>query len=353
MNQYYRKVDGLRFIAIAFVLIEHFAQFIGSRFSAGYYGVDLFFVISGYLITNILLKSDEKKFGIAYKNFLGRRTLRIFPIYYLTILVLFLLQLEVVREYIGYLLTYTFNYALIYFDLRFTPVNHFWSLCVEEQFYIFWPFVVLGLRKNLQVLLSIIIVMIVVSYAQLSFSIIEPLNPYNYVGLLTRMGSLGFGALGAILYKTEKIPTEIFKNKYVEYGVYVLLIICLVTTYRFRYIFLGLFSLYLVLKASHSEFNVRWINNLLKSQFAVYIGTISYGIYVFHVPIAYYFSKYIFDPFWLSLDFNVIPGLSVVRWHSWIIKLPLFSALTIGVASLSYRFIEKPILSLKDVYFKN
>ena len=76
------QVDGLRFIAVVFVLIEHFASIIGKYISAGYYGVDLFFVISGFLITGILLNS-KGTFGSVYKKFIGRRTLRIFPLYYL------------------------------------------------------------------------------------------------------------------------------------------------------------------------------------------------------------------------------------------------------------------------------
>ena len=82
--KHYKQLDGLRFIAVSLVLVEHFATFLGRHISAGYYGVDLFFVISGFLITNILLRSNES-FGKTYKNFIGRRTLRIFPIYYLTI----------------------------------------------------------------------------------------------------------------------------------------------------------------------------------------------------------------------------------------------------------------------------
>jgi peptidoglycan/LPS O-acetylase OafA/YrhL len=70
---YYRKIDGLRFIAILFVMIEHFASFLAKYISAGYYGVDLFFVISGFLVIGILLKPNEGSFKKNYLNFLGRR----------------------------------------------------------------------------------------------------------------------------------------------------------------------------------------------------------------------------------------------------------------------------------------
>jgi peptidoglycan/LPS O-acetylase OafA/YrhL len=142
MRKYFDKIDGLRFVAIAFVLIEHFANDIGHRLSAGYYGVDLFFVISGFLITNILLKS-KGSFKQAYTKFLGRRTLRIFPIYYLTIGVLLLLSYDTYKHDALYLLTYTFNYAWVYLDIESNSLSHFWSLAVEEQFYLFWAYVLL------------------------------------------------------------------------------------------------------------------------------------------------------------------------------------------------------------------
>ena len=111
--KYYERIDGLRFIAIFLVLLEHFAMYIGRPLYAGFYGVDLFFVISGFLVTTVLLKSNERSFKENYKRFIGRRTLRIFPIYYLTILLLWIFGLTIVRQNLPYLLTYTFNYAII------------------------------------------------------------------------------------------------------------------------------------------------------------------------------------------------------------------------------------------------
>ncbi len=87
-RRYYTHIDGLRALAISLVMIQHFGGELPKYFSAGYYGVDLFFVISGFLITAILLKS-QGGFGTAYKTFMGRRTLRIFPVYYLALAVLF------------------------------------------------------------------------------------------------------------------------------------------------------------------------------------------------------------------------------------------------------------------------
>jgi peptidoglycan/LPS O-acetylase OafA/YrhL len=94
---YKSRIDGLRFVAIFMVLLEHFAMFIGRPISAGFYGVNLFFVISGFLITLILL-NDKRVVKDAYLNFLGRRAMRIFPIYYLTIFILYILQAPNINE---------------------------------------------------------------------------------------------------------------------------------------------------------------------------------------------------------------------------------------------------------------
>jgi peptidoglycan/LPS O-acetylase OafA/YrhL len=115
----------------------------------GYYGVDLFFVISGFLITGILLKEPEGNMGTALKRFFGRRALRIFPPYYLLLVVLLIFNMEPARELWVSLFTYTFNYAgTIYKGVHGeNALFYLWSLSVEEQFYIVWPFLILGLRR--------------------------------------------------------------------------------------------------------------------------------------------------------------------------------------------------------------
>jgi peptidoglycan/LPS O-acetylase OafA/YrhL len=351
--RYFERIDGLRFVAIILVLIEHFAGIIGTKISAGYYGVDLFFVISGFLITSILFKSKEKSFGRAYKNFIGRRTLRIFPIYYATIIILWILNLDIVRDKFVWLITYTYNYAWVLYEIPHTPINHFWSLCVEEQFYLFWPFIVLSLRNYPKILITFILFIITFGFMQSIFNVIPEISKYNGVNILTRMSSLGFGALGAVYSINYKLSEKFFKNKFIEIAILILLIISLVFSYKFKHVSLALISLYLVLKAAKFEFSIEFINKFLTNKKIVYIGTISYGIYVFHLPIAHYFTIYIFDPIWSNIDFSIFGSFEKIRWHSWIIKLPLYTVLSILFASISFRYFEKPILKMKDKYFKN
>ncbi|MFW5850875.1 MAG: acyltransferase family protein [Bacteroidota bacterium] len=350
MRKYFDKIDGLRFVAIAFVLIEHFAHDIGQNISAGYYGVDLFFVISGFLITNILLKS-KGSFKQAYTKFIGRRTLRIFPIYYLTIAVLLIVSYDTYKHDALYLLTYTFNYAWVYFDIENNSLSHFWSLAVEEQFYLFWPFLIIPLKNNAKALFWIIFGICVISFAQLSYNIFESVTPYNYVGLFPRAGSLCVGAIGALLFHKNKLPDSFFNSTVVELFFVALLIVSLTTVFRLKEPVLALCSLYFVLKSVHSDFSFSQINTFLTHKRVLQIGRISYGIYVYHIPIGFYLSNSFILPWWESIDFTAFGMFSFIGSLLWVFILPLYTVLTIIVAWLSNKYIEQPILKLKSKYF--
>lgn len=350
--KYSRRLDGLRFVAVALVLIEHFVSILGKHISAGYYGVDLFFVISGFLITGILLRSKEN-FGTAYKKFIARRTLRIFPIFYLTVLILVVIGNKDVLQYLGYCVTYTYNYAIALFHVPYNSISHFWSLCVEEQFYLFWPFIILSFRKRIRVLQWLVTGLITFSYLQFYFKIIPVLGPLTWVGIIEQSYALGIGAFGAIyMHKAEKQP-ELFSSFWVELGAIILLLIMLMSHLPLKYVVCPLISLFLVIKSCHQEFAIRPLEKFLNHNFVVYLGSISYGIYLFHLPLGYWLTQNIFDPFiWNRIDFESRGLLKHMQYHSWIIKFPLYTALTILLASLSYKFIESPILKLKDRYFR-
>lgn len=349
---YYKQIDGLRFIAISLVLLEHFAMFIGRPLFAGFYGVDLFFVISGFLITTILIRENNSSFFRNYINFLGRRTLRIFPVYYLTLIILWLLDVDVVREYIFNLLTYTFNYAIVFYQIPPSLVNHLWSLCVEEQFYLFWPFFAIGFKNRLDTLLLITFLYISIAYLQICFNVFPSISNYNYFGLLTRMGAIGLGSFGAILCKKNMLPNNILMSKYVEFFMLIILFITLIISFKLKMLVLGICSLYLVLKASYQGFCFTSVNSFLQKDYIIYIGRISYGIYIFHLPIDYFFTKYLLDPFWNLVDFESFGIFKILKWHLWIIKFPLYSLLSFLLASYSFKYIESPLLAFKEKYFK-
>ncbi len=149
------QLDGLRGLAMIGVLINHFAHFPGSDY-CGWLGVTLFFVLSGFLISRILftqrraVEAGLVTRGRALRTFYARRALRIFPAYYLTLAVLWALDFPNARQQCWWLGTYTYNVhqAARGWDPGYP---HFWSLCVEEQFYLLWPLVLLACPRRLLV----------------------------------------------------------------------------------------------------------------------------------------------------------------------------------------------------------
>ena len=348
--RYAPRLDGLRGIAILMVLLEHFAMIVGRPISAGYYGVNLFFVLSGFLITSILISNENQSFGVAFFNFIARRSLRIFPIYYLILFILFFIKAPSINDRLPYLLTYTYNYQLAYLNFPSEPYSPYWSLGVEEQFYLFFPLLVLGLRKKPNSLIILCLLFFLLSFMQLFFDVFS-LMKYNYVSLLTNIAPLSSGAIGAILSKKNILPNRILQNKYSEIAVLIfILVINTCLDYKYVLIFCGIFNLYLVLKAYHFGFVVSFLDKLLLNSKLIFIGRISYGIYLYHNLIGYYFTNNIFDPIWKNIPFEQMGILSIIEYHSWLIKLPLYSFLSIIIATYSFKFIELPILKLKNKF---
>ncbi|HVG42973.1 MAG TPA: acyltransferase [Chitinophagaceae bacterium] len=150
---YYPALDGLRGLAILLVVVYHNFGFI-NYFFFGWLGVDLFFVLSGFLITDILLKTREQPNFI--RHFYTRRLLRIFPLYYLALILFLLLipaanptllNVEYYRDNSTWLLLYLQNWLYIFNPTNQSALFHFWSLAVEEQYYLLWPFAVLLVKR--------------------------------------------------------------------------------------------------------------------------------------------------------------------------------------------------------------
>lgn len=219
---YYPALDGVRGFAILLVLFSHNFNFIAySKFCE--FGVDLFFVLSGFLITEILLKTKENKNFL--RTFYIRRVLRIFPIYYFTLFAFFILApycVELKEQYSYY---YNNQFFLWFYLQNWIPIlhpppfhnmqilGHFWSLSVEEHFYIIWPFLILICKKPktlIQVCLVIISGFILFRFATWVFLGAGDLN-YR-LQFFTRMDGLCIGSLIAIWkFTNENIKTKILK----------------------------------------------------------------------------------------------------------------------------------------------
>ena len=200
-------LDGLRGLAVLLVVVFHIYQvepspaqpisrLLYGATRLGQTGVDLFFVLSGFLITGILY--DTKRSSRFFLNFYGRRTLRIFPLYYGVLVVAFIL-LPFLFHYRGagsgtvWLWTYTTNLP-VSFGREWGPFGHFWSLAIEEQFYLVWPLVVYAFRR--ETLLRICVGC--VAGAVVSRLVVESLGFSSFTFTLCRMDSLTLGAFLAL-----------------------------------------------------------------------------------------------------------------------------------------------------------
>jgi peptidoglycan/LPS O-acetylase OafA/YrhL len=357
---HFDQLDGVRFLAVGLVLFEHWM--IGhNNVPTGALGVVIFFVLSGFLISRILLVSRDRTEHLPdaatryFKPFYIRRTLRIFPAYYLTLLLLFIFNVEPVREQIGWLATYTPNIYMALHGTWMGIVDHFWSLAVEEQFYIFFPLFLFIIPKKwlpavlVALMLCSVGLRILAWRAHLVWSV-------AYVSMPTCLDSFGLGALMAYLYQYRRpVFEQLFRP---VWGLLAALLLYAFMYYYANYIstphngfndifdrlvesFVGFF---LVGKAVLGFSGpMRW---LLTNPVSAYLGQISYGIYLYHNIVFHYYHTpptFITIRIWNRLV-REMPLLG--DWYG--LRLLYFLGLTIGVAMLSWHLLENPINKLKD-----
>jgi peptidoglycan/LPS O-acetylase OafA/YrhL len=319
----------------------------------GWLGVRLFFVLSGFLITGILL--DARKMAetsvhtpaFLMRQFYVRRFLRIFPIYYLVLAITLALNLDPGRELWGWLFSYTSNIYITVQNTWIGPFSHFWSLAVEEQFYLIWPCVIMFLpRKWIPFVISFAI-LIAPAYRfwayQTHHSEISPFDFKAGTFTLASLDSLGFGALLAYTWRTKRaLPTiQAYLTRLVlPFGMVLYLTSLALYHYRLKpslFFTLNDFAASLIFTwlVSSAALGFRGIvGRLMTFPPFVYFGKISYGVYVFH-----YFVPLMVFPVFESLNIPLqIPGIS---------NFVVSGAITLLVAALSWRIVERPITNLK------
>lgn len=309
-------LDGIRGLAILLVLLHHTLNakdntWLGrltlrvSEF--GWTGVDLFFVLSGFLITGILIDGKSKK--NYFKNFYVRRVLRIFPLYYAYLIVLgaglvgyclFIkhgfpsFAVETLKN-VGYSLIYATNFRIAYVgQFISTPINHFWSLAIEEQFYFVWPLMVFFLSSKTMIRLSVAII-----FGALAMRLAIQYSGLPEVGshVLTpcRADCLAFGALIAYLVREPAGLDKFFKLSKIIFalGFVAIASIVLVHGYKFpQYVQNFVYSLNalvfaaLMLIVLNSPSQSPWVrvfsNPVLRS-----FGKYAYALYVFNQLVAF------------------------------------------------------------------
>jgi len=339
-----KELDSIRGLAALVIVFYHlWFQNIGILGSA----VDLFFVLSGYLITTIILaNSFSERFLI---SFYMRRGLRIWPIYYLTLLAMVLIypylppcgNLSDLPYYL------TFTQEIAHYRPSMEPsfpsaFRHTWSLAIEEQFYLIWPPLVWWLGRKRLPLASILLVAIAVCARALNFSaflLITHCDGLALGGLLagvlaahegsairSRKYGLGMGILGAASIAATvaviAIPGSVntrWSGLVPDTFVRVLKPLCLNLMF---------FALLGSIVNCAGLPCLRW----LRDRRLVYLGSISYGIYLYH-----HFIFEIFAYYWRFYGWNDSVAVDIGK-----------VALSIAVAALSWRFVEQPILALKE-----
>lgn len=348
---HYPALDGLRGVAILLVVIYHNFGFISQSYF-GWLGVDLFFVLSGFLITDILLRTvNDPKF---LSNFYMRRVLRIFPLYYAS-LVLFLfivapltsekIEWNYYQENQVYLWTYLQNWLYIFKEPGSAAIlNHYWSLAVEEQFYIFWPLVILLLKKPKYLLafIGILLIAVIIFRFVLWFYQVEDLAYYNLY-TFTRIDGICIGCMVALLMRMNM-------NFIRNYTFLIVLVFAAVNfgfyfinrqnNYSFPYIALIGYTTFamilglLVYEAVTRE--TRLLNMIFGFGLLKFFGRISYGLYIFHWPVYLLLSAY------YTADTDGFSGKLVLSLAA--------TGIAILISWLSYRYFERYFLKLKATY---
>jgi peptidoglycan/LPS O-acetylase OafA/YrhL len=335
------QLDSIRGLAVLLVLLHNTDSglYTGILAKNGWMGVDLFFALSGFLITGVLL--DTKTSEGYFRNFYARRCLRIWPLYYCTLLLMFVV-IPLARpseahnifdaksmpwwSYFVYLQNF-----LVAVPTRATGLlGVTWSLAVEEQFYLIWPLVV---RFCSAATLHKITVAIICLDPVLRFVMLQHhLNVYS--NTFCRLDGLMWGALLALLFRSRTFRRE----NYVRFAWITLVIsapMALITAERMNWIvysFTALASVSFVYVASTSK--QKWLQSILSNRFLIYSGLISYGMYL--------------------LEKLPIDTIKSFHWqgHAGGVLL-LTAAATYVLATLSWYLLERPVMRLKRYFQSN
>lgn len=344
---YLPGINGLRSIAALSVLISHVSLKGVADFGLPYliqlplagYGVTLFFVISGFLITYLLLQELKSKSTIDVKYFYIRRILRIWPIYYLFIIVC-LVSFFVFGENRDLihsdLLYYVFFSANIPFVLQ-TGIGilaHYWSIGVEEQFYLLWPWVVKHSKDKLLILFITLFVILFLIKLLIWFYLGSKSIEYRMLNV-TRFHCMIIGAIGSLLYlKKDTVFIKIFSSKFFQLFSWIIFVSMGIGVFYLPSVisneFIAIISLCLII--SQIELNNRIIN--LENIFFDFIGKISYGIYVIHPLIIMILSR-------LIKPFNINLGIKYIIVYITVVGVTIF------FSWLSFHYFEVYFLKLK------
>lgn len=350
-RRYITGLDGIRAIAVIMVLAYHLKL---ALFKSGFLGVTVFFVLSGYLITGILISEVEEEGTIDLKNFWLRRIRRLVPaVMSMAVVIIFvsavvnrIIFTKGCKDFLASVLGFNnwwqiFN-KVSYFEAAGvpSPFTHCWSLAIETQFYLIYPLILLGIYKLVKsreegrakrgLLFAGVTLLLALISVILMIVLFDPQQDASrvYYGTDTRAFSLLFGALLAILWKYQMVPRRLSASVNmvlgsVSFAVLLVMTIAINGSSNFWYRggqFVGTILTVLVIYTVSGR--KTWLSRFLSNPVLKWIGDRSYSIYLWHYPIILLISKGIKASWWITL-------IEIV--------------LSVVLAELSYRFIETPI----------
>ncbi len=359
---YFPNLDGLRFIAALLVIIHHveqlksiygmpnhwnsaFVQIIGEQ------GVVLFFVLSGFLITYLMLEEEKTTGTIKVKNFYLRRVLRIWPLYFFIVLISLLILPKIPMFVLpGFDNEYVYRHLLkkILLFLFFLPnlvsplagvvpyAAQTWSIGTEEQFYLAWPVVLKYIKKH-RIALMLLIIFGYIFVARALYSSHTDFLPFkssiNTFWLVFNIDCMAIGGFFAILLHSKHKFLKYFNNNFVFYASLIILYYMMSKGILIKHLYKESYALFfgiLILNfASNPNIRIK-----LEAGFLKYLGKISYGLYMYH-PISIVLALTLVRSIGLSTDYVIYP---------------LSLAFAIGMAALSYRYFESFFLKFKKHY---
>jgi len=363
---FFPNLDALRFFSFLIVFMTHcFAiddenirqqtwyKLIKMRlFGGGDIGVGFFFVLSGFLITYLLLKEKETTGGINVRKFYFRRSLRIWPLYYFCVAFGFLIfpilksyfhQIpnETANPFLSSLFLNNFN-AIINGPPDASILAVLWSVAIEEQFYLIWPIFFYFIKPK-----NYIFIFIFIIAASLVFRLLNSGNGMTDIHTLGVIGDMSMGGLGAYMIlnskhfynKIENLNRSIIIVGYVVFFLIVYFknnIFSIGLAYDIKRILFSAFFLFIILEQNFSLNSIFKVGSLQKIS---RLGKYTYGLYCLH-PIALLIVVTLLKRF----------NLYHLTWHMWLLEVPLGLLLSIIVSKISYKYYESRFLKLKDKF---
>lgn len=345
-------LNGIRAIAAMAVVVSH----INNRLDyyglakrelldlAGF-GVTMFFTLSGFLITYLLLIELQKTGTIDVKKFYMRRVLRIWPLYYVYLFIIIMLNgFSTIQWPILFYLLMIPNFKNSFAGILNTAVGskvttfmvgHYWSLGVEEQFYAFWPWIVKRGKNLLKILVVFPLAYIILKAALRLFD-----APYSILVFVnyTRFGCLAIGALGAYLYFHHKEKLAFLNKRWIEVSAWIFFLIVALNRFHITSIIdheiASVFTLVIIFNQVNNEKKLLSLENRIFD----YLGKISFGLYVYN-PLVIYLMGLLYTKMQIGNP-----------WYGIIFIYILVILALVLVAHVSYNFFEKPFLKLKGNY---